>query len=76
MVCVIRGASFIAGAVLGSLAALADQPPPDASYRPLPVLPFDTVKANDEAAKPQVMQRQQAARTALRPVRPADPRAS
>ena len=55
----IRGASFIAGAVLGSLAALADQLPPDASYRPLPVLPFDTVKANDEAAKPQVLQRQQ-----------------
>jgi len=55
----IRGASFIAGAVLGSLAALADQLPPDASYRPLLVLPFDTVKANDEAAKPQVLQRQQ-----------------
>jgi cytochrome c peroxidase len=29
------------------------------SYRPLPTLPFGAVKANDEAAKPAVMQRQQ-----------------
>ena len=42
-----------------ALAALADPLPPDASYRPLPTLPFGAVKANDEAAKPAVMQRQQ-----------------
>jgi cytochrome c peroxidase len=39
-------------------AALADPLPPDATYRNLPMLPFDTVKANDEAVKPQVMQQQ------------------
>ena len=39
--------------------AAADSLPPDASYRPLPTLPFDAVKALDEAAKPNVMQRQQ-----------------
>ena len=33
--------------------------PPDATYRPLPTVPFNTAKANDEAAKPQVMQRQE-----------------
>ncbi len=37
----------------------ADPLPPDASYRPLPTLPFVAVKANDEAAKSAVMQRQQ-----------------
>src|SRR4051794_38726032 len=42
-----------------ALAALADPLPPDASYRPLPTLPFGAVKANDEAAKSVVMQRQQ-----------------
>src|SRR3954451_22879993 len=42
-----------------ALAALADSLPPDASYRPLPTLLFGAVKANDEAAKPAVMQRQQ-----------------
>src|SRR3954464_14586360 len=42
-----------------ALAALADPLPPDASYRPLPTLPFGAIKANDEAAKPDVMQRQQ-----------------
>ena len=36
----------------------ADPLPPSATYRNLPTLPFDTVKANDEAAKPKVMQRQ------------------
>ena len=41
-----------------SLAALSDPLPPDATYRPLPTLPFTAVKANDEAQKPQVMQRQ------------------
>jgi len=38
--------------------ASADPLPPDATYRNLPTLPFDTVKANDEAMKSQVMQRQ------------------
>jgi hypothetical protein len=38
--------------------ASADPLPPSATYRNLPTLPFDTVKANDEAAKPKVMQRQ------------------
>src|SRR4051794_24776670 len=50
---------FIAGAGLAALPVLADPLPPDASYRPLPTLPFGAVKANDEAAKPAVMQRQQ-----------------
>ncbi|MBV8095898.1 MAG: hypothetical protein JO110_22245 [Acetobacteraceae bacterium] len=44
--------------MLLSLAGAADPLPPDATYRPLP-LPLDAVKANDEAEKPQVMQRQQ-----------------
>lgn len=38
--------------------ALADPLPPDATYRPLPTLPLSAVKANEEAEKPQVMQRQ------------------
>src|SRR3954449_4904644 len=41
-----------------SLAALSDPLPPDATYRPLPTLPFTVVKTADEAQKPQVMQRQ------------------
>src|SRR3954447_22639662 len=41
-----------------SIPGLADPLPPDATYRPLPTVPFDTAKANDEAAKPKVMQRQ------------------
>jgi cytochrome c peroxidase len=40
--------------------AVADPLPPDATYRPLPTVPFETVKANDEAAKPDVARRQQA----------------
>jgi cytochrome c peroxidase len=47
-------------ALLWSVTACADPPPPDATYRPLPTLPFDQVKAADEAEKPKVMQRQQA----------------
>ena len=47
-------------AVAGSLAASADPLPPDASYRPLPTVPFDTARAIDQAMKPQVMQRQEA----------------
>jgi hypothetical protein len=50
---------FIAGVALVAVPVLADPLPPDASYRPLPTLPFGAVKANDEAAKPAVMQRQQ-----------------
>jgi cytochrome c peroxidase len=55
----LRIALPLAGAGLIALAALADPLPPDATYRPLPTLPFDAVKALDEAQKPQVMQRQQ-----------------
>src|SRR5215217_7782581 len=50
---------FIAGIGLATVPVFADPLPPDASYRPLPTLPFGAVKANDEAAKPAVMQRQQ-----------------
>ncbi|WP_213285531.1 cytochrome B6 [Bradyrhizobium sp. sGM-13] len=56
----LRVALLLAGAGLLAVAALADPLPPDATYRPLPTLPFDAVKALDEAQKPQVMQRQQA----------------
>jgi cytochrome c peroxidase len=45
-------------ASLAAVAVLADPLPPDATYRNLPTLPFATVKANDEAQKPQVMQHQ------------------
>jgi cytochrome c peroxidase len=38
----------------------ADPLPPDATYRPLPTLPFSAVKANDEAQKAKVMERQSA----------------
>ncbi len=50
----------IAAVALCSFAALTDPLPPDATYRPLPTLPFAAVRANDEAQKPQVMQRQEA----------------
>jgi hypothetical protein len=53
------GVAF-AGVVLYALSVAADPLPPDASYRPLPTLPLAAVKANDEAAKPAVMQRHQA----------------
>jgi cytochrome c peroxidase len=50
---------WIAGSILLlSANALADPLPADATYRPLPTLPLSAVKANDEAAKPGVMQRQ------------------
>jgi cytochrome c peroxidase len=54
----LRGTLLVTGAVLGSLAALSDPLPPDTTYRPLPTLPLSEVRANDEAQKPQVMQRQ------------------
>ncbi|MBN9560178.1 MAG: cytochrome B6 [Alphaproteobacteria bacterium] len=50
-------ASAVFATLLG-LPSMADQLPPDASYRPLPTQPLDVVKAEDEAAKPGVMQRQ------------------
>ena len=49
---------LVTTAVLFGLTALAGPLPPDATYRPLPTQPFDQVKADDEAANPQVMQRQ------------------
>ena len=48
----------LAATFLLSLPAIADPLPPDASYRPLPTIPFDAVKANDEAEKPLVTQQQ------------------
>jgi len=51
--------SWLLGAsVLFYVVASADPLPPSATYRNLPSLPFDTAKANDEAAKPKVMQQQ------------------
>src|SRR5919199_328998 len=50
----------VAAVMLCSVAALTDPLPPDATYRPLPTLPLSQVRANDEAQKPQVMQRQEA----------------
>jgi cytochrome c peroxidase len=45
--------------LVASIAVLAGDPlPPDTTYRPLPTLPFSAVKANDEAQKAKVMQRQ------------------
>jgi cytochrome c peroxidase len=54
-----KGIPPLVAAFLCSLTAAADPLPPDASYRPLPTLPLAAVKVNDEAAKPQVMQRQE-----------------
>jgi cytochrome c peroxidase len=45
-------------AVLFSVAAISDPLPPDTTYRPLPTRPFSAVKADDEAQKQQVMERQ------------------
>jgi cytochrome c peroxidase len=50
--------STIAG--VATFVAMADPLPPDATYRPLPTIPLDVVRRNDEAAKPAVMRRQQA----------------
>jgi cytochrome c peroxidase len=41
-------------------ALAADPLPPDTTYRPLPTLPLSAVRANDEAQKPKVMERQSA----------------
>jgi cytochrome c peroxidase len=53
-------AATAAVAVMAIGAALADPLPPDATYRPLPTAPLDAVIKSDVAAKPKVMQRQQA----------------
>jgi cytochrome c peroxidase len=53
-------ASTLAAMICLSNAAWADPLPPDATYRPLPTIPFEAVKASDEAAKADVMRRQQA----------------
>jgi cytochrome c peroxidase len=53
-----RCALLVGVSFLFCMLAFADPLPPSATYRNLPTLPFDTVKANDEAAKPKVMQRQ------------------
>ena len=50
--------SPLLGALLCAVGASAAPLPPDASYRPLPAAPFDQVKADDEAQKTEVMQRQ------------------
>ena len=52
------GAVFTPTLALTVAALAADPLPPDATYRPLPTLPFSAVKANDEAHKREVMQRQ------------------
>ena len=44
----------------GVFGVASDPLPPDLTYRPLPTLPFSAVKENDEAQKPQVMERQRA----------------
>jgi cytochrome c peroxidase len=54
----LAAASLSSVAVMFSLAAVSDPLPPDTTYRPLPTRPFSAVKADDEAQKPQVMQRQ------------------
>jgi cytochrome c peroxidase len=56
----VRPAPLVAAAMFCGLAAAADPLPPDATYRPLSTQPFDQVKADDEAAKPKVLQRQRA----------------
>jgi cytochrome c peroxidase len=56
----LKGSLALAGTLLlcnGSVRA--DSLPPDATYRALPTIPFDQVKATDEAQKPSVMQRQE-----------------
>ncbi len=58
MGCRSKGAVSLAAAALSVMTVMADPLPPDATYRPLPTLPFDTVKANDEAMKAQVLQKQ------------------
>jgi len=49
----------VMSASAASLAAFSDPLPPDLTYRPLPTQPLSSVRANDEAQKPKVMERQQ-----------------
>jgi cytochrome c peroxidase len=53
----LRGLVALGGVTFCSL-ALGQGLPPDATYRPLPTQPLDVVRALDEAAKPEIMQRQ------------------
>jgi cytochrome c peroxidase len=55
---IVWGAVVTPAIAVAIVALAADPLPPDATYRPLPTLPFSAVKANDEAQKPKVMQRQ------------------
>ncbi|MDW6021059.1 cytochrome B6 [Mesorhizobium sp. BAC0120] len=48
----------VMGAAAFSMAVASDPLPPDLSYRPLPTMPFSAIRANDEAQKPAVMERQ------------------
>lgn len=52
--------TLLCSAIAGALVTFAgaDPLPPDATYRSLPTLPFSEVKANDEAAKPAMQERQ------------------
>ncbi len=52
-------AIFSTLATVATFVAAADPLPPDATYRPLPTVPLDVVRRNDEAAKAAVMRRQQ-----------------
>jgi cytochrome c peroxidase len=54
----LRALFLLAGAILCGFAAIAEPLPPDATYRPLPTVPIDAVRAIDEGEKSQVMQRQ------------------
>ena len=56
---ILKGLPPLAALIVCSLVARAEPLPPDATYRPLPTLPLDTVRAIDEAEKAAVMQRQQ-----------------
>lgn len=49
----------LASMLFASAASFADALPPEATYRPLPTLPLDVVRRNDEAAKPAIQRRQQ-----------------
>ncbi|HVF18257.1 MAG TPA: hypothetical protein VNA21_15150 [Steroidobacteraceae bacterium] len=57
-----KNASLVLGAmlVLACATSGADPLPPEATYRPLPTLPLDVVRRNDEGAKEGVQRRQQA----------------
>ncbi|RVA84367.1 cytochrome B6, partial [Mesorhizobium sp. M7A.F.Ca.US.006.04.2.1] len=52
------GLPVLLGAATFTLNVASDPLPPDLTYRPLPSLPFSSVKETDEAQKPAVTQRQ------------------